>query len=240
LLSQNVMRGAIVQALARDAVDTISNGLDFPYPIATPGPGQTAGSAVSGHCCFRRCPFAMVPMACRNSSSSRVSSGASKGGKFRSPVKGDTLTQGRGRDMQVMLDSRHDAGGMPTGIAGEDGKPAAALDPRGEVGFAIFQSEDHQVAFPMTKAAAITDFGRAFANGVGQGDMQTAGLARIALPSRSTGNRQKAPQALASSVRPIDELVDGLMTDGFTITAMRRRYPAICSGDQAADKRSAI
>ena len=29
LLSQNVMRGAIVQALARGAVDAISNGLDF-------------------------------------------------------------------------------------------------------------------------------------------------------------------------------------------------------------------
>ena len=46
--------------------------------------------------------------------------------------------------MQVVLDSRHDAGGMPTGIAGEDGKPAAALDQRGEVGFAIFQPEGHQ------------------------------------------------------------------------------------------------
>ena len=29
LLSQNVMRGAIVQAFARGAVDAISNGLDF-------------------------------------------------------------------------------------------------------------------------------------------------------------------------------------------------------------------
>lgn len=103
--------------------------------------------------------------------------------------------------MQVMLDCRHDAGVMPTGIAGENGKPAAALDERGEVGFAIFQPEDHQVAFPMTKAAAITDFGRAFANGVGQGDMQTAGLTCIALTLRSTGNKQKAPQALAASVR---------------------------------------
>ena len=122
--------------------------------------------------------------------------------------------------MQVVLDSRHDAGRKPPGIAGDDSKPAAALDQRGEVGFAIFQPEDHQVAFPMTKAAAITDFGRAFANGVGQGDMQTARLARIASPSGSAGNRRKAPQALASSVRPIDEQVDGLMTDGFTNTAM--------------------
>ncbi|ETI61450.1 hypothetical protein C100_17680 [Sphingobium sp. C100] len=84
--------------------------------------------------------------------------------------------------MQVMLDTRHDAGGMPTGIAGEDGKPAAALDQRSEVGFAICQPEDHEIALPTTKAAAIADFGRVFANHIGKGDMQTEGLARIALP----------------------------------------------------------
>ncbi|KAK0358970.1 hypothetical protein LTR94_033175, partial [Friedmanniomyces endolithicus] len=72
----------------------------------------------------------------------------------------------------------------------------------------------------MPEAAAITDLGRALANCVGQGDMEAARFTSIALPSRATGDRQMAPKALAPPVWPVDELVDGLMADGLTMTAM--------------------
>lgn len=59
--------------------------------------------------------------------------------------------------------------------------------------------------------------------------MQTAGLTRMALTSRSTGSSQKPPQALAVSVRSINERVDGLVTDGFTIIAMASKISCNCS-----------
>lgn len=70
----------------------------------------------------------------------------------------------------MMLDARHDTGGMPAGVGGKDHEPAAVLDQRGQIGFAKFSSEDEEIAFPMSDAAAIGDvIGRApmaFAMGI--------------------------------------------------------------------------
>jgi hypothetical protein len=100
----------------------------------------------------------------------------------------------------MMLDARHNAGGMPAGVAGNDREPAAALDQRGEIGFAIFQPEDQEVAFAIPEAAAI--------------------LAGVALPSGSPSHGQMTPKFLAAPFRPVDELIDGFVADGVPKAAM--------------------
>jgi len=120
----------------------------------------------------------------------------------------------------MSVDPSHDASGVPARITREESEPAAAFDQRGEIGFAIFSPEDQEIAFPMAKAAAVSDLLRSCADRIGHRDMETAWLSTITLPARTARNGQMVPQLLVPSIRAVNILIDGLVAHGLANTPM--------------------
>lgn len=132
------------------------------------------------------------------------------------------------------IDVGHDPGGMPTRITREESETAAAFDQRGEIGFAILSPENQKVAFPMSEAVAIRNSRRSCADRIDRRNMETAWLTSVALPTRTVGNGQMAPQLLMPS---IDILVDSFVAHRLAKTAMAAKITRLPASDQRYKRR---